>query len=65
MQTIQKGTNKNFTHMNVPQLSATKRLKSRDDWFRFLIPIGRERWATLQAELDYATDKVREWLRRR
>lgn len=65
MQTSQKGTNKNFTHMNVPRLSARKRLKSRDDWFRFLIPIGQERWATLQAELDYATDKVREWLRRR
>lgn len=43
MQTIQKGTNKNFTHMNVPQLSARKRLKSRGDWFRFLIPIGQER----------------------
>ena len=29
--------------MNVPQLSARKRLRSRDNWFRFLIPIGQER----------------------
>lgn len=61
MQTIQKGTNKNFTHMNVPQLSARKRLKSRDDWFRFLIPIGQERWATgeLPCKQSFTTRQTR------